>query len=106
MIIIRRRSKLPTESLLLLYAVKFRQFMLINNKHSFSSDEILAVSQQITKMLDIQVKSLNTNVNTVTKTLSQYGINNIRNKHSHSMRHRYWFVKPLCPNTLKVSANV
>ena len=104
--IINKRSKSLTETMLLLYAIKFRQFMLINKKHSFSSDEILAVSKQITHILAIKNKSLNNNINIIINVLSQYGINNIRNKHSHSMRHRYWFVKPLCPNTLKVSANV
>lgn len=84
------------------FALMFRQFMLVNNRHTFSSIEILEVGKQISRILGFTQQY---NSQYILKLLSKYGVNNVLNKYSHSTRHRLWFNTPLDPKTLKVKIN-
>lgn len=84
------------------FALMFKQFMLVNNRHTFSSIEVLEIGKQISRILGITQQY---NSQHILKLLSKYDINNILNKYSHSTRHKLWFITPLDPNTLKVKIN-
>lgn len=84
------------------FALMFRQFMLINNRYTFSSTEIVEIGKQINRILGITNKY---SCQHIVKLLSQYNVNNILNKYSHSTRHKLWFNTPLDSNTLKVKIN-
>jgi len=83
------------------FVLLFRQFMLINNKHIFSSIEIKEIGIQLNRLL-----KNNTNYSSqyIINILSKYGINNILKKHSKSMRTSLWFHIPL-DSSLKIKVN-
>lgn len=85
------------------FALLFRQFMLINNRHSFSSIEIKDIGIQLNKILNRRVSYSS---QYIVKILENFGIKNVLNSRSHSFRSRLWFHKSLDPNTLKVNINV
>lgn len=85
------------------FALLFRQFMLINNKHKFSSIEIKDIGTQLNRILNNPYKYSTQHILGI---LSDYGIKDILQKHSHAFRSRLWFHKPLCSKTLKVHINV
>lgn len=87
-----------------LFAAMFRMFMLKNNKHLFSAKELEAVAQQINRLCNNQPKRYN--LITILTILSKFGIKDVYQKHSGSERHHLWFVKPLCPTTLKLPNGV
>lgn len=84
------------------FALMFRQFMLINNRYSFSSIEIFEIGKQINRILNINKQYTSSHI---VKLLSKYGVDNVLNKYSHSTRHKLWFNTPLDNKTLKVKIN-
>ena len=91
-------SRLENRQRQLIFAIYFKRFMMANNRHTFSSYELIAISKEINKTLQLRLNS----IQAITSLLSSYGLKDILNKHSHSTRHVYWFSKPLCLNTFKV----
>lgn len=83
------------------FALLFRQFMLINNKHIFSSIEIREIGIQLNRLLK---NNCNYSTQHIIKILSEYGINNILKKHSKSIRSSLWFHTPL-ESSLKIKVN-
>ena len=91
-------TQLETKQKQLIFAIYFKRFMLANNRHTFSSYEIIAISKEINKTLSLKLNS----IQHITSLLTSYGLKDVLNKHSHSTRHVYWFNRPLCLNTFKV----
>lgn len=91
-------SRLENRQRQLIFAIYFKRFMMANNRHTFSSYELIAISKEINKTLQLRLNS----IQAITSLLSSYGLKDVLNKHSHSTRHVYWFSKPLCLNTFKV----
>ena len=91
-------SRLENRQKQLIFAIYFKRFMMANNRHTFSSYELIAISKEINKTLQLRLNS----IQAITSLLSSYGLKDVLNKHSHSTRHVYWFSKPLCLNTFKV----
>ena len=91
-------SRLENRQRQLIFAIYFKRFMMANNRHTFSSYELIAISKEINKTLQLRLNS----IQAITSLLSSYGLKDVLNKHSHSTRHVYWFNKPLCLNTFKV----
>ena len=87
----------------MLFARLFLKFMEVNKRNSFSSYEIIAISSQITAIMGVKnIRSVQHIIN----ILNYHGIKNVLNKHSKSVRHNLWFVKPLCPTSFKLSVEV
>ena len=91
-------SRLENRQRQLIFAIYFKRFMMANNRHTFSSYELIAISKEINKTLQLRLNS----IQAITSLLASYGLKDVLNKHSHSTRHVYWFSKPLCLNTFKV----
>ena len=91
-------SRLENRQKQLIFAIYFKRFMMANNRHTFSSYELIAISKEINKTLQLRLNS----IQAITSLLSSYGLKDVLNKHSHSTRHVYWFSKPMCLNTFKV----
>lgn len=91
-------SRLENRQRQLIFAIYFKRFMMANNRHTFSSYELIAISKEINKTLQLRLNS----IQAITSLLSSYGLKDVLNKHSHSTRYVYWFSKPLCLNTFKV----
>lgn len=85
------------------FVLLFRQFMLINNRYSFSSIEIKDIGIQLNKILS---NPKNFSCQYIVSLLTAYGIKNVWSKNSHSYRSRLWFYKDLDGATLKVRVNV
>ena len=91
-------SRLENKQKQLIFAIYFKRFMMANNRHTFSSYELIAISKEINKTLQLRLNS----IQAITSLLSSYRLKDVLNKHSHSTRHVYWFSNPLCLNTFKV----
>ena len=91
-------SRLENRQRQLIFAIYFKRFMMANNRHTFSSYELIAISKELNKTLQLRLNS----IQAITSLLASYGLKDVLNKHSHSTRHVYWFSKPLCLNTFKV----
>ena len=91
-------SRLENRQKQLIFAIYFKRFMMANNRYTFSSYELIAISKELNKTLHLRLNS----IQAITSLLASYGLKDVLNKHSHSTRHVYWFVKPLCLNTFKV----
>lgn len=83
-----------------LFALRFRQFMLVNNITRFSPDELRATGKQINNSLNRT--DLNYSSQYIQKLLESYGIKDVTQKYLKSQRHNFWFNRPMCHKTLKV----
>lgn len=83
-----------------LFALKFREFMLVNSIAQFSPEEVKVVAKQINTVLD--KPNLNYSTQNVERILNGFGVKDFIKKHSKAQRHKYWFHVPLDKSSLKI----